>query len=152
MGIEIGSLCVRRCAQINAPAQRIWEEFESIEKLSAWYGIGHKIESFQPGLDGEISMSVEIEGRRRPYGGKIIVWEPGAEFSIDDNWYDEDMAWPVNTFITIRLSEYNGETLVELFHHGFERLGSDAATQHEGYEAGWKNQHLMALKKIVEGS
>ena len=82
MGIEIGSLCVRRCTQIYASPQRIWEEFESIEKLSAWYGIGQKIESFKPGIDGEISMSVELEAQATPSGtGSEPLADAGAQGS-----------------------------------------------------------------------
>lgn len=152
MSVEIGKLCVRRCTQIEATPQRVWEEFASFDKLKAWFGIGHKLESYEPGADGSISLSVELDGQVRPYGGKLVVWEPGSELSIANNWYDEDMAWPVSLFISFKMSAYNGGTLVELFHHGFEQLGADAGAQHEGYEEGWNNQHLKALKKIVEAN
>jgi hypothetical protein len=42
--------------------------------------------------------------------------------------------------------------MVELFHHGFERLGADAADQLQNCEAGWDVHHLAALRAIVEGS
>jgi len=110
MGIEVGKLCVRRCTLIAASPKRVWEEFESFEKLNAWFGIGHKLEKFKPGNSGIISMSVELEGKVRPYGGNIVVWEPESELSIEDNWYDEDMAWSQAIFITFRLSNYENGT------------------------------------------
>jgi hypothetical protein len=51
---------------------------------------------------------------------------------------------------TIRLTPLYGGTLVELFHHGFERLGRDAADNLEGYEEGWTTRHLKSLRKIAE--
>lgn len=65
-------------------------------------------------------------------------------------WFDDDLAWPVSTYFSFRLHAIRGDTLVELFHHGFEHLGANAANEHEGYESAWKNQHLVALKKLVE--
>jgi len=31
----------------------------------------------------------------------------------------------------------NEATFVQLFHHGFEALGADAADNHRGFEGGW---------------
>ena len=44
----------------------------------------------------------------------------------------------------------NEATMVELFHHGFERLGAEAADNLQGYEEGWDVKHLKALRSIVE--
>lgn len=43
-----------------------------------------------------------------------------------------------------------GATMVEIFHHGFERLGADAAVNLEGFESGWDIRHLKALRGIVQ--
>lgn len=43
-----------------------------------------------------------------------------------------------------------GGTLVELFHHGFERTGDTAAEMHRGFEGGWTTRQLEALRSIVE--
>ena len=150
MSVDIGQLYVRRCALIAATAAQIWEHFESFDQLNAWFGIGHILGSDIPGAKGEICLSVERQGRRRNFGGKIVVWKPGQELSIDNNWFDDDLAWPVSTYFSFRLHAIRGDTLVELFHHGFEHLGANAANEHEGYESAWKNQHLVALKKLVE--
>ena len=152
MGLNVSNLSVRRCTQIAAPPDKVWEQVRSFDRLKAWFGIGHRLESYTPGADGKISMSVEFDDRVRPFGGNIVVWEPGRELSIEDNWYDEDMAWPTSTFITFRLSAVDSGTFVELFHHGFEKFGESAASEHEGYEKGWSNQHLVALRKIIEAS
>jgi hypothetical protein len=59
--------------------------------------------------------------------------------------------WLAPTMITIRLRPELGGTLVELFHHAFERVGPAMAEEHLGYEGGWTTNHLEALKGIVEG-
>jgi uncharacterized protein YndB with AHSA1/START domain len=141
MGIPIGAVHVRRSALIRATPERVWQEFTSLR--------GHTLEVYEPELGGRIRLSVEIEGTKRPYGGPILVFEPARELTFSNNW--ESDGWPVPTLITIRLTPLYDGCHAELFHHGFERLGADAAAELEGYEAGWHPRHLAALRKIVEG-
>ena len=79
--------------------------------------------------------------------------QPGnslCEVTFECNW-QEPYSWPVPTFWTIRLTPSYDGTLVELFHHGFERLGKEAADILQGYEEGWDVKHLKALRSLVEG-
>ena len=94
-------------------------------------------------------MSVEIGGERRHYGGTVLIYEPEREVSFDSQW-EPPHSWPVPTFWTIRLASLYGGTMVEIFHHGFERLGAEAADNLQGYEDGWNIIHLKALRSIVE--
>lgn len=149
MGIEIGALYVRRSSLVQATPDRVWQEFGSFDRLAAWFGRGHRLELYQPELGGRILLSVENDGAKRAYGGPILVFEPGRELTFSNNW--EADGWPVPTLLTLRLTPLYDACLVELFHHGFERLGRDAAAELEGYEAGWHSRHLEALKAIVEG-
>jgi len=149
MGINISLLNVRRSILIQAPPARVWQEFESSESISAWFGRGHELHRFEPGLRGAVDMSVEIDGEKRHYGGPVLVWEPEHEVTFESNW-EGVHAWPVPTFFTFRLSPLYDGTLVEIFHHGFERLGANAADLLEGYEEGWDIKHLKALRAIVE--
>ena len=149
MGIEIGTLYVRRSCLINAVPERVWQEFTSYDRLAAWFGRGHQLEAYQPRLGGDVRLCVEIAGGRRPFGGPILVFEPARELTFSNNW--ESDGWPVPTLITLRLTPLYDACHVELFHHGFERLGGAAATELQGYEAGWHSRHLEALKAIVEG-
>ena len=77
---------------------------------------------------GRVVMSVEIGGKRQRYGGPMIVFEPECEMTFENNWEEAPLTWPVPTFMTIRLTPLYDATLVEIFHHGFERLGAEAAT------------------------
>ncbi len=151
MGMEIGLLNVRRSILIQGSPERVWREFQSLESIGAWFGRGHQLHVFEPRLNGRVDMSVEIDGVLRHYGGSVVVYEPAREISFESNWHDAPMRWPVPTFWTIRLTLLYGATQVEIFHHGFERLGVDAADNLQGYEEGWDIKHLKALRAIVEG-
>jgi len=93
---------------------------------------------------------VNLRGELRKYGGRIVTFSPGREVSFTINWHDEPHAWPVPTLWTLRLTPLYDGALVEIFHHGFERLGTDAGEQLEGYEDGWDMIHLKALREIVQ--
>ena len=148
MGMEIGLLNVRRSILIEASPARVWQEFGSFERIAAWLGRGHELHVFEPRLNGRVDMSVEIDGKRRHFGGQVLVYDPEREVSFESNW-EAPHAWPVPTLWTIRLTPLYDATLVEIFHHGFERLGADAADSLEGYEEGWDVRHLKALRSII---
>jgi len=150
MGMQISLLHVRRSILIQAPPARVWEEFASFERIAGWLDLGHTIHTFEPRLGGNVRMSVELDGVRQHFGGRVLVWEPGREVSFESNWEKPPLTFPVPTLWTIRLTPLYDGTHVELFHHGFERLGADAADNLEGYESGWDVKHLKALRAIVE--
>jgi len=157
MGVSIGPLYVRRSILIDAPPDRVWREFETFDRLAEWFGTGHTLHAFEPRIGGRVDLSVVLDasgeftnaGIQRHFGGCIVVFERDRELTFESNWFDTDMKWPVPTFMTIRLTLLYGGTLVEIFHHGFERLGSDAADNLEGYEQGWDVHHLTRLRAIV---
>ena len=134
----------------EAALERVWREFTSFESIAAWFGRGHELHTFEPRLGGRVEMSVEIDGARRRYGGPVVVYEPAREITFESNWHEAPLRWPVATFMTIRLTPLYDATLAEIFHHGFERLGIDAADNLQGYEEGWDIKHLKALRAIVE--
>lgn len=147
--MQIGPLNVRRSIFIQAAPVRVWQEFETSERISAWLGLGHTLHLVEPRPGGSVEMSVEIDGERRPFGGPILIFDPGREMTFEINWRAPHN-WPVPTLWTIRLTPLYDGTLVELFHHGFERLGPDAADTLEAYEEGWDVKHLKALRSIIE--
>lgn len=149
MGIAISLLHVRRSILIQAPPERVWQEFQSFERIAAWFGRGHELHKFEPKVGGQVELSVEIDGERQYYGGPVLVYEREREVTLESNWRGA-RAWPVPTFFTLRLTPLYDGTLVEIFHHGFERLGVDAADSLEGYEEGWGVNQLKALREIVE--
>jgi uncharacterized protein YndB with AHSA1/START domain len=150
MPAEIGTLAVRRSTLINAPPERVWQEFESFERMAAWWGTGHRLLTYEPRRGGRVEMEVDIEHQSMRYGGEITVFEPGHELTFENDWIP-NQGWQAPTLITLRLTPALGGTLVELFHHAFERVGADAADQHAGFEGGWTMRQLDALRAIVEG-
>lgn len=149
MGITIGLLNVRRSILIQAPPGRVWQEFESFDRISGWFGLGHELHRFEAKLGGQVDMSVSIGGEQRHFGGPVVVLEREREVSFESNWRAPH-AWPVTTFFTLRLTPLYGGTTVEIFHHGFERLGATAADSLQAYEEGWDIKHLKALREIIE--
>ena len=149
MGIQISSLYVRRSSLIQASPEREWQEFTSFKRFAAWFGRGHQLEVYEPELGGQVLLSVDVNGAKRSFGGPILIFEPAHELTFSNNWESE--GWPVSTLITLRLTPLFDTCHIELFHHGFERLGSNAGTELQGYEAGWHSRHLEALKAVVEG-
>lgn len=154
MGITISHLAVRRAVLIDSQPKYVWHEFEDIRRMNSWFGSSvegsHAIDVYEPGLGGRIELSVDIDGETAAFGGSILVFDEGRELSFEDNWFGPQV-WSVPTVLTLRLSSVYDGTLVELFHHGFERLGTSAAAEFLSYEAGWDTRHLARLKQIVEG-
>ena len=149
MGLTIGPLHVRRSILVQASPERVWQEFESFERLGGWFGIGHELLRYEPKPGGVVELCITDDGERLHYGGPIVVFEPARELSFESNWHG-DGAWPVPTFFTLRLTPLYDGTRVEIFHHGFERLGAEAAETLQGYEEGWDVKHLKALRASVE--
>jgi uncharacterized protein YndB with AHSA1/START domain len=149
MAAQIGLLNVRRSILIQASPAEVWQEFESFERVAAWLGHGHRLHQFEPRVGGTVDMSVAIDGEQRHYGGAVLVYEREREVTFESNW-QAPHSWPVPSLWTIRLTSLYDGTLVELFHHGFERFGTAAADNLQCYEDGWDVKHLKALRAIVE--
>jgi uncharacterized protein YndB with AHSA1/START domain len=130
MGSQIGAPHVRRSGLIQATAERVWEEFTSFERFSAWVGRGHRRDVDGPGLGGRILLRVEVEGTRRSFGGPIRILDPAREPTLSNSW--ETDGWPAPTLIAPRLTSLFDACHVELFHTGFERLAWDASTELQG--------------------
>ena len=143
---------IRRSALIKSNPSKVWEEFTTFERISAWLIQGHKLHEFEPSLGGKVGFSVELEGAERFFGGEIIEFEEEKELSFNDDCDDKDFAFYASetTFWTYRLSRLDGSTLVEIFHHGYEKFGEWAHQALEDYEIGWDNRHLKKLIEIVE--
>ena len=159
---EDSPLRVRRSILIAAPPERVWREFASRERMSEWWGKrvgapeagtaqGQWLDEYEPREGGRVQMSVLWDGARVAYGGTIKIFAPGQELTFENDWIP-NRGWAAPTYITLRLTPALSGTLVELFHHGFERASGDAAAEHAGYEQGWGMTQLHALKELVEVS
>ena len=150
MGLNIGTLYIRRSIFIQATPARVWQEFKSDECIKAWLNRGHTLHLIEPYVGGLARFSVTIDGAERGFGGSVLVYETERELSFESQWHDPQYQWPLSTYWTLRLTGLYDGTQVELFHHGFERLGELAADSLQAYEQGWDSKHLQALRAIVE--
>jgi uncharacterized protein YndB with AHSA1/START domain len=141
MGTEIGPFAVRRSIWIDAPPENVWQEFESFELMADWYGTGHALVKYEPEVGGWVETDAGGEGLR--FAGRVTVFDPGRELTFEQQWLDHD--WTAPSLITLRLTPVRGGTLVELFHHGFERVGGDPGELLRGFENGWTLLQLEAL-------
>ncbi len=153
-------LKIRRSILINAPPARVWRAFASFDAMNAWWGLvvgtpeagesrGQYLMAYEPRVGGRIEMEVNMNGARVRYGGDIVTFDPARAFTFENDWIP-NLGWQAPTYLTLRLTPALGGALVELFHHGFERVGGDVGAEHEGYEQGWGMLQLSALKKVCE--
>jgi uncharacterized protein YndB with AHSA1/START domain len=153
-------LKVRRSIHIKAAPARVWQAFASKARMDEWWGLtkgtpeagtsqGQWLTAYEPRLGGRIEMAVMWDGTRVSYGGVITVFAAAKELTFENDWIP-NRGWAAPTFITLRVTAALGGSLVELFHHGFERTGGDVGAEHAGYETGWGMMQLSALKEIVE--
>ena len=150
MSTTISALSVRRCILIHAPAERVWQEFGSLERMQRWFGTGHSLVAYEPrvGARVETNAGQHTDGESLRFVGNVTVYDPPRELTFEQDWVGH--GWSVPALVTIRLTPHESGTLVELFHHGFERLGGDPAENHRGFEGGWTIRQLEALRQIVE--
>ena len=146
MVTQIGPLSVRRCTWIDAKPERVWEELESFESMRSWYGTGHTLVAYEPVVGATVE--TDAGGPDLRFVGKVLVFDPPHELTFEQDWIGH--GWPVPALITIRLTPSGTGTLVELFHHGFERMGALGAEMLRGFEGGWTNKQMEALRARVE--
>ena len=147
----IGPLNVRRSIWIDAKPERVWEEFESFERMRSWYGTGHELTKYEPRVGGIVETdagSLPDSQEALVFRGTVLVFDPPAEITFEQDWIGH--GWPAPALLTIRLTPVDNGTLVELFHHAFERFGEAAAENHRGFEEGWTIRQLEALRARVE--
>ena len=151
MTTEIGLLAVRRCILIKAPPERVWQELESFERMKRWFGTGHTLVAYEPKVGGRVETDAgqHGDGETLRFAGRVVVYDPPRELTFEQDWLGH--GWTAPPLVTIRLTSTHGGTLVELFHHGFERVGGEPGEQHRGFEGGWTIRQLEALREIVEG-
>jgi uncharacterized protein YndB with AHSA1/START domain len=145
-------LTVRRCIHISATPERIWCEFESLERMQAWFGTGHTLLKYEPREGGWVELEVDAYGETLRFGGRIITFAPPRELTFEDDWLPPRNGISEKIFITLRLTPDATGTIVELIQHGFEQLGERGAEVHRGHEGGWTIRQLEALRALVEGA
>ncbi len=156
MGISIGPLFTRRSIFIDATPARVWEEFTTKERLVAWFGTGHEIVEYEPKVGGKVDIDIghvgEALGRkinqRIHCVGTVLVFENEREVTFETVWQPSERS--ISLLWTLRITPLYDGSLVQIIHHGYERLGTAAADALQGNEQGWDAHHLVALRQIVD--
>jgi uncharacterized protein YndB with AHSA1/START domain len=149
----IGPFHVRRSAWIASAAERVWREFESFERMKAWYGTGHALTTYEPHVGGMVvtdATSHRGSDASLIFSGRVLVYDPPRELTFEQDWEGHD--WRAPSRITLRLTPLNGGTLVELFHHGFDATSHNPGDELNGFESGWDNHHLIRLRDVLEAA
>lgn len=149
MATAIGPASVRRSIWIDATPERVWQEFESFDRMRAWFGTGHQLTAYEPRAGGYVETDAgEWNGEALKFGGKILVFDPPRELTFENDWFGH--GWKAPSLMTFRLTPVAGGTVVELFHHGFEATGEPLSATLNGFEAGWTMRQVEALRALVE--
>ena len=146
MGTEIGPFAVRRSIWIDASPEDVWQEFESFERMADWYGTGHELLEYEPRVGGRVVTDAGGDhDNEEPlvFEGRVLVFDPARELTFEQDWLEH--GWAAPALITLRLTPLDGGTLVELFHHGFERVADDPGALLRGFEEGWTMRQLEML-------
>ena len=91
-------LVVRRSIHIKAAPAKVWEQFESFERMERWWGViigkpeagkanGQRLVTYQPRTGGRIEMEVMFGGDPLLYGGEVITFEPGRELTFESTGF-----------------------------------------------------------------
>jgi uncharacterized protein YndB with AHSA1/START domain len=141
--------------QINATPERIWREFESFERFSAWWTTREpnrreSVRKYEPRVGGRVEMPCEWDGGSCVFVGNVTSTEPQRELTWELSV--EDAGWPAPTYVTVRLTPNAYGTMVEILHHGFEKIGDAAVQQFQDFEGGWDLRELRALRALVEAA
>ena len=109
----------------------------------------HALVAYEPRVGAYVETDAGGDDLR--FVGNVLVYDPPNELTFEQDWVGH--GWPVPALITIRLTASGAGTLVELFHHGFERFGSLTVAEdvHRGFEGGWTNRQMEALRSRVQG-
>jgi uncharacterized protein YndB with AHSA1/START domain len=101
---------------------------------------------YEPVVGGIVETDAGGDGLR--FTGRVLVFDPPHELTFEQEWLGH--GWIAPSMITLRLTPVDAGTLVELFHHGFERVADDPGELLRGFEGGWTLRQLEALRDRTE--
>ena len=132
---------------VDAPAGRVWPFVGSQAGLSAWWGATVSVE-------GWVGGRYEERGAHGTFSyhlvGQVIAYEPPRHFAYTmRERLPDGSEWPVDTTVSITLTETAGRTTVTLIHSGFEQLPSEYRERKlNGFTRGWQRE-LAQLPSVV---
>ena len=124
--------------RVNAPPDRAFEVF--FHRIDEWWPLGtHSVHGergtvvVEPGPDGRIverpANADDIEWAR------VTVWDPPQRLVL--RWHPNPER-SGDTEVEVRFRAEGDDTIVELEHRGWERLGPEGAEIRAQYSTGWQ--------------
>jgi uncharacterized protein YndB with AHSA1/START domain len=114
----IGKLAVRRSIEIDAPPERVWQEFESAERMAQWFTSAGGVEmgNQRLGYEPRGGGNFETEGVHGGvtsflFSGKVLVYDPPRELTAEMGAVrmgDDPPDWPAPTLITFLVTPLDG--------------------------------------------
>lgn len=129
---------VCRSLTLHCPVEHAFRTFTNA--ISSWWPLDtHAIDRgrarsavFEPGVGGRLFERWD-DGSEHDWG-RVTVWEPPVRVVFD--WQpNRERAAP--TEVEVRFTPRGEETVVELEHRGWERLGEEGISARGSYEQGW---------------
>jgi len=154
---KIGELAVRRSIEINAPPERVWQEFASAERFRLWYTPAGGVDmpckhlEYEPRVGGSFITQVDHGlNQKLQFEGKVLVYDPPRELTVEMGpfAFAGSNAVSLLTFLLHELPR--GRTRAEIVHHGFESFGDAARNVYQAFEGGWDMTVPTALRNLVE--
>jgi uncharacterized protein YndB with AHSA1/START domain len=148
------ALVVRRSIHIAAPPERVWQELETRERFARWWGVNTdvlktEVVRWEPRVGGWFENRGTHSGTPINFKGQVVAVDPPREITFE--WMGApERGWTAPTLITIRLTPHDDGTVVEILHHGWERLSDAGRALHRAFESGWTMAELRALREVVE--
>jgi uncharacterized protein YndB with AHSA1/START domain len=142
---------VRREIEIDAPASAVWRFVATADGMRAWWtSTRHLV--LEERVGGRFELRVQFSERSYLITGRVLTYDSPRVFAL--GWREEDGdwgRWPVETIVTIRLTERNGRTHVAVEHSGFEQLPESYRTAAlESYESGWTQEEMERLRALAQ--
>lgn len=132
---------------IDTPTAQVWPFVGTQAGLSAWWGATVTVEEWVGGR-------YEERGAHGTFSyhlvGRVIAYEPPRLFAYTmRERLPDGVEWPVDTTVSITLTESVGQTTVTLVHSGFENLPVEYRERKlTGFARGWQRE-LAQLPAIV---
>jgi uncharacterized protein YndB with AHSA1/START domain len=153
---QIGKLAVRRSIEINAPPERVWQEFVSAERMRLWYTPAGGVEmpckrlDYEPKVGGVFETDVVHGDKHFHFEGKVLVFDPPRELTVEMGPFDFASSNDISLLTFLLHPLPDGRTRAEIVHHGFESFGEGGRDVYQAFEGGWDMTVPTALRNLVE--
>lgn len=128
---------------VNAPISKVWKAITEKDQLAKWFHTSNDY-IFEEGRT--FHMDAMHEGKNYLHTLTITKIEPEKKLGLD--WFiDGDCGI---THVLYELKAEGDKTLVKVTHSGFDKYGTEAENNREGYNVGWDHVLNTLLKEYVE--